>query len=128
MFDLSLNQVYAWTDSTIVLSWLIGDPRRFKMFVNNRVAHIVELIGPECWNHVSGEENPADYASRGLFPTELPQYNLWWNSPKCLKLESSSWPSRSELSQAEEQREKQTALYTVMAEETPIISLISTHI
>lgn len=82
VFDLSLNQVYAWTDSTIVLSWLVGDPRRFKTFVNNRVAHIVELIGPEHWNHVSGEENPADCASRGLFPTELLQHSLWWNGPK----------------------------------------------
>ena len=89
MFDLSLNQVYAWTDSTIVLSWLIGDPRRFKTFVNNRVTHIVELIGPECWNYVSGEENHADCASRGLFPTELLQHSLWWNDPKWLKLESS---------------------------------------
>ena len=30
VFDLPLNSVYAWTDSTIVLNWLIGNPRRFK--------------------------------------------------------------------------------------------------
>ena len=64
VFNIPLNRVYAWTDSTILLSWLVGDPWRFKTFVNDRVAHIVELIGPECWNHVSGEENPANCASK----------------------------------------------------------------
>ena len=125
VFDLPLNQVYAWTDSTIVLSWLTGDPRRFKTFVNNRVAHIVELIGPERWSHVSGEENPADCASRGLFPTELLQHSLWWNGPKWLKLESSSWPSRSEVPQAEQQLEEEIVLCTVAVEklEVPIISV-----
>ena len=41
VFNIPLNQVYAWTDSTIVLSWLIGDPRRFKTFVGNRISCII---------------------------------------------------------------------------------------
>ena len=102
IFNIPLNRVYAWTDSTIiVLSWLVGDPWHFQTFVNNRVAHIVELIGPECWNDVSGEENPANCASRGLFPAELLQDSLWRNGPRWLKLESSSWPSQTAVSQAE---------------------------
>ena len=38
VFNIPVNWVYVWTDSTIVLSWLVGDPRCFKTFVNNRVA------------------------------------------------------------------------------------------
>ncbi len=38
-------------------------PRRFKVYVGNRTA--------DCWSHVVSEENPADCASRGLFPSEL---------------------------------------------------------
>ena len=73
------NCLYAWTDSTIVLSWLVGNPRRFKTFVGNRISYIVELISPNRWRHVNGTDNPADCASRGLFPSELLDHNLWWN-------------------------------------------------
>ena len=51
-FHIPLNSVYAWTDSTIVLSWLCSNPRRFKTYVGNRVSYIVELISPERWSHV----------------------------------------------------------------------------
>ena len=35
VFDLSLTQIYAWIDSNIVLSWLIGNPRWFNTYVAN---------------------------------------------------------------------------------------------
>ena len=66
VFDLPLNSVHAWNDSTIVLNWLVDNPRRFKTYVGNRISYIVELIAPERWNHVHGLENPADCASQGL--------------------------------------------------------------
>ena len=60
VFDLFFTQVYyAWTDSTIILSWLIGNPRCFNTYVANRVSHIVELIAPDRWNHICGTDNPA---------------------------------------------------------------------
>ena len=31
------KDIHAWTDSSIVLSWLDGNPRDFKPFVSNRV-------------------------------------------------------------------------------------------
>ena len=88
VLNIPTQSVYAWTDSTIVLSWLIGNPHRFKTFVGNRVSNIVQLIPPDCWSHVNGPDNPADCASRGLFPWELVQHELWWNSPNWLKLHS----------------------------------------
>ena len=39
VFHIPLNSIYALTDSTIVLNWLCGNPRRFKTFVGNRVPH-----------------------------------------------------------------------------------------
>ena len=50
-FSLPLNCVHAWTDSTIVLNWLVGNPRRFKTYVGNRISHILELTSPDRWNH-----------------------------------------------------------------------------
>lgn len=92
ILNVPLCDTYAWTDSTVVLSWLTADPRRFKTYVGNRVSSIVELIPPRRWRHVSGADNPADCASRGLFPSELLQHNLWWDGPDWLRLEPQDWP------------------------------------
>ena len=54
-----------------MLDWLKGNLRRFTQFVGNRVSVIMVLIPPERWSHVNGVENPADCASRGVFPAEL---------------------------------------------------------
>lgn len=41
VFELPIALVFAWTDSTIVLSWLVGNPRQFKTYVANRVSGII---------------------------------------------------------------------------------------
>ena len=56
---MDLSQVVAWSDSTIVLHWLDGNPRRFKTFVGNRVANILELLPSAVWKHVPISDNPA---------------------------------------------------------------------
>ena len=89
---ISSADVFCWTDSTIVLSWLEGNPRRFKTYVGNRVSYIIDLISPERWNHVEGDNNPADCASRGIYPSELLNHNLWWKGPIWLSLPQSEWP------------------------------------
>ena len=71
VLTIPIENVFAWTDSTVTLSWLHSNPKRFKTFVGNRVAQIIEMVPPSCWHHVSGLDNPADYASRGIFPEEL---------------------------------------------------------
>ncbi len=53
-----------------------------QMFVGNRVAQIMELIPPERWGHVLSADNPADCASRGLYPAA---HTLWWNGPEWLR-------------------------------------------
>ena len=52
----------------VVLNCLSGNPRRFKTYVGNRVSSIVDQIPPDRWSHVIRAENPADCASRGIFP------------------------------------------------------------
>jgi len=79
--QIPMSHVFAWTDSTIVLNWLSGNPRRFKTYVGNRVSSIVHQIPPDRWSHVVGAENPADCASRGIFPLELWVHKLWWDGP-----------------------------------------------
>ena len=57
-----LSHVHHWTDSTIVLSWLDGGPRRLKTFVANRISAISDLTPARSWRHVGSLENPADAA------------------------------------------------------------------
>ncbi len=56
------------------------------------MACIMELIPSSHWRHVNGLENPADCASRGIFPSELVNHALWWNGPEWLKQTSEHWP------------------------------------
>lgn len=37
VLHVSPGDLFAWTDSTIVLAWLTGNPRRFKTYVGNRI-------------------------------------------------------------------------------------------
>ena len=69
LFHVSMENTFAWTDCTIVLGWLSGNPRLMKTFVGNRVSYIMDQISPDRWRHVRSSENPADCASRGLFPS-----------------------------------------------------------
>lgn len=76
--QISIENI-AWIDSIIILNWLDGNPRRFKTYVSNRVSFIISLIPSKSWNHVKDEQNPADCASRGLYPKELIDHKLWWH-------------------------------------------------
>ncbi|XP_050055781.1 LOW QUALITY PROTEIN: uncharacterized protein LOC126549715 [Aphis gossypii] len=91
--NISISAIQAWTDSSIVLSWLTSPHSSFKIFVTNRLAKIAELI-PNCqWRHVASESNPADCVSRGLFPSQVPNHHLYWQGPQFLKLPESDWPT-----------------------------------
>jgi len=41
---------------------------------------------------VPNRSNPADLISRGIEPTTLSKFTLWWNGPPWLLQQPSSWP------------------------------------
>ncbi len=125
VLTLPTSSIHAWTDSTIVLSWLQGNPRRFKVYryVGNRIAQILELTPASCWNHVSSENNPADCASRGMLPSELLNHDLWWLGPPWLKLHQSKWPQPNSTN-LEVQEDKEELSITVCHVVTTQESLI----
>lgn len=85
LWNINMEQIYAWTDSMVVLSWLQSQPSRWQVFVGNRVSNITQLIDNDRWNHVQSADNPADLASRGVPPSELANNEMWWCGPKWLK-------------------------------------------
>ncbi|GBM58451.1 hypothetical protein AVEN_269139-1 [Araneus ventricosus] len=82
---LEINDVYLWSDSTIVLAWIQHEPRELKTFVANRIAAIQELTKKEQWFHVISGNNPVDVLSRGLAPEKLCNNELWWTGPSFLQ-------------------------------------------
>lgn len=87
-------EIFAWSDSTIVLAWLQGHPNKWTTFVANRVAKIQELTQPEIWNHVATKDNPADCATRGVMPSDLSEHPLWWTGPRWLHYAKDQWPTK----------------------------------
>ncbi|XP_075150676.1 uncharacterized protein LOC142224775 [Haematobia irritans] len=76
--------IICWTDSTIVLSWLAKPPCFWSTFVANRVSKIIQVVNPSNWFHIRSECNPADLASRGVYPNDLQENQLWWHGPPWL--------------------------------------------
>lgn len=84
---IPLSQVFAWTDSSIVISWLSGEPGRWKTFVANRVVEITSNVNSDQWYHVQSTDNPADIASRGMLVKDLKECDVWWKGPEWLSEE-----------------------------------------
>lgn len=81
MLRLSIDKTFFWTDSSIVLSWIRGDPNRWAIFVSNRIHKILATTKIEQWRHVISKDNAADCNSRGLPIEQLRDSNLWWKGP-----------------------------------------------
>jgi len=81
---LKYEKIYAWSDSTIALAWIAGDPSRQKIFVSNRTAEIQSTLPTKYWHHVRSEDNPADLISRGASLENLQDCKIWWEGPKWL--------------------------------------------
>ena len=73
-----------WSDSTVALAWIQGDPSRWKPFVANRVCEIQELTDPSLWAHFRGTDNPSDLVTRGYSAERLVSSKLWLGGPDWL--------------------------------------------
>lgn len=89
--------VFAWTDSTVVLAWLRRHANVWPTFIANRVSEIQQSMNHGQWRHVRGTDNPADVASRGIMPAAVMTHHLWWTGPTWLRSNQSEWPQQQEL-------------------------------
>ena len=114
IFHIPHESTFAWTDSTIVLSWLRGDPSQFNPFIGNHVAKIIDFLPPSQWHHIAGTLNPAHCTSRGLYQYELSNYEVWWEDPEWLQLLKVNWPSTPELLERPRPEEERSPLATTL--------------
>lgn len=123
--NISNYEVFKWTDSTIVLSWLRKDPCNWKVFVANRISKIVQKTGSENWFHVDSKSNPADLASRGVYPHELRDNRLWWYGPEWLKKSSNFWPIKKEISDTNLEQKSLQVNFTFLSNYQDILDRFS---
>ncbi|XP_063828959.1 uncharacterized protein LOC135078291 [Ostrinia nubilalis] len=123
--------IYAFSDSTIALSWIHSSPHRWSIFVSNRVAKIQENLPPHCFHHVSGKENPSDCISRGMLPSQLISHSLWWDGPVWLQRPVNEWPidifTPLESETLPEFKDKSNTLIVAAPSEPSLIDEISNH-
>lgn len=108
---LKFLRLYAWTDSSVVLSWIRSSPHKWKTFVSNRVAQIQDKISPDCWHYVHTADNPADCGSRGLSPSELRNHLGWWVGPSWLSRPHNEWPSGTPTETSEDRSEEKRSCF-----------------
>jgi len=90
--EITIDNSFFWTDSTIVLRYICNDDKRFHTFVANRVALIRENSTPKQWRHIDSQLNPADDASRGLNAEQLINSDRWFTGPHFLLDKEVAWP------------------------------------
>lgn len=66
---ITLEESLCYTDSKIVLHWIKGQDKSWKLFVQNRVQEIRSQVNADCWGHCP--ENPTDIPSQGSTAQEL---------------------------------------------------------
>lgn len=89
---LPIHSVTLWSDSTTVLTWLLSQSCRFKVFVGTRVAEIQELTESDNWRYVPSKENPADDITKGKSLCDIGQESRWNKGPKFLRQTTDHWP------------------------------------
>ena len=91
MYDMPADEIFAWTDSEIVLC---QPPAAWKTFVSHRVTEIQQAVSSNKWHHVRSQDNPADLISRGVQPKALANSALWWDRPDWLRQQPEKWPTQ----------------------------------
>ena len=91
------ERVLQLVDSETVLSMIHKTSTRFKVYEGVRIGEIQAATDGDLssWAWISGEDNTADWLTRGRLPDQLGEDSHWWNGPPILDdqtfLETSPW-------------------------------------
>lgn len=110
-----------WTDSTAVLKYIANENIRFKTFVANRIAIILQASNVHQWSYVNTQLNPADCASRGQRVNAFMKNEVWIAGPSFLCEPEREWPVKpdhqEELTAEDPEVKKGVLVNVITAEE-----------
>ncbi|XP_032311954.1 uncharacterized protein LOC116656446 [Drosophila ananassae] len=93
--SVEISKYVLWTNFKTVLHWISSTHRRYKHFVGNRVAEILESTEVSQWRWVPTAENVADVATRPQRHVDLSQGSRWLRGPTFLREPEENWPKSS---------------------------------
>ena len=87
------EKVLQLIDSETVLSMINKTSTRFRVYEGVRVGEIQAATNGNmsCWAWLSGEQNTADWLTRGRKPDQIGDDSEWWNGPSFLYQLIESW-------------------------------------
>ena len=111
------ERVLQLVDSETVLSMINKTSTRFKVYEGVRVGEIQAAADGDlsCWAWMSGQNNTADWLTRGRNPHELGEDSDWWNGPPILYQPIESWGLKFEIQKSEILPGEKKLRYTMAA-------------
>ena len=92
--DIDYSREFFWTNSKVVLGYIISDTKLFMIFVANQIQQIHEGSKITKWRYVPSKANPADDASHGLNASKETTSCKWFQGPEFLWQNETSWPAQ----------------------------------
>ncbi|XP_055542520.1 uncharacterized protein LOC129728131 [Wyeomyia smithii] len=90
--SLNIEQVFYWTDSRTVHSWVVSDQRKYKAFVAFRIGEIISRSRPSEWRWVPTKLNVADQLTKWSNGPKLDSNSSWLRGPQFLYKPEAEWP------------------------------------
>ena len=85
--DLNCS-IHCWTDSQVVLKWIVNPDLSLARFVRRRVDRIHLVSPPDVWRYVNTSCNPADVGTRESSVKQPGSLALWLEGPTFLLQEN----------------------------------------
>ncbi|XP_067625507.1 uncharacterized protein [Eurosta solidaginis] len=89
---VDIEDCILWSDSTTVIKWLRSEHRRYKPFVQHRVAEILATTNIRNWRWIPSALNVADETTRKNDNVDFSKVARWSCGPQFLQKEELTWP------------------------------------
>ncbi|XP_054091903.1 uncharacterized protein LOC105220591 [Zeugodacus cucurbitae] len=91
--SLKIKDYILWSDSKTVIKWIQCEHRRYKPFVQHRIAEILAATSISNWRWLPTKHNVADEATRANDRTDFNPAARWSRGPPFLQQDEQGWPS-----------------------------------
>ncbi|XP_049316979.1 uncharacterized protein LOC125779750 [Bactrocera dorsalis] len=91
--SLNIKDCILWSDSKTVIKWIQSEHRRYKPFVQHRIAEILASTNISNWRWIPTKHNVADEATRANDCINFNPTARWSRGPPFLRQNEQAWPS-----------------------------------
>ncbi|XP_049316914.1 putative mediator of RNA polymerase II transcription subunit 26 [Bactrocera dorsalis] len=91
--SLNIKDCILWSDLKTVIKWIQSEHRRYKPFVQHRIAEILASTSISNWRWIPTKHNVADEATRANDCINFNPTARWSRGPPFLRQNEQAWPS-----------------------------------